>query len=76
MEWISVKDRLPYAWESGDWDGLKTDLVLTFNDKGFAHVGLMYEGTMDGFKFNDWHNLADYEIKGVTHWAEIEPPKD
>ena len=30
-KWISVKERLPQAWESGDWDGLRSDFVLTIN---------------------------------------------
>jgi hypothetical protein len=48
MEWISVKDNLPICFRSGNWDGLASDLVLVYDDKGNTNVALVYNGFMDG----------------------------
>jgi hypothetical protein len=76
MEWISVKDRLPICFESGNWDGLRSDLVLVIDSKGDMFVALVYNGFMDGSEFTNWYNKTDYELNEITHWQKLpEPPK-
>jgi hypothetical protein len=70
-KWISVKDRLPTAYEPGEWDGLRSDFVLTKNKKGHAEVARVYTGILDGDKFANWFTTDDYELEGVTQWREI-----
>jgi hypothetical protein len=70
-KWISVKDRLPTAYEAGEWDGLRSDFVLTKNKKGAAEVARVYTGILDGDKFAVWFTTDDYELEGVTQWREI-----
>jgi hypothetical protein len=70
-KWISVKDRLPTAYEPGEWDGLRSDFVLTKNKKGHAEVARVYTGILDGDKFANWFTTDDYELLGITQWREI-----
>ncbi len=38
-------------------------------------IAVLYSGTMDGSKFNDFYDKGDYEISNVTHWRKLpEPP--
>jgi len=70
--WISVESKTPIAYKTGNWDGMKSDPVFTKNDKtGEYHVGVMYEGYLDGNHFKDWYDLNDYEIDTPTHYMEI-----
>lgn len=70
--WISVQDRLPLAYESGLWDGLRSDLVLTMNAKREVKLARLYRGVLDGSEFEDWYDEIDFElvIKPVL-WKEI-----
>jgi hypothetical protein len=77
MNWISVKDRLPICFGRGNWDGLRSDLVLTIDNKGDINIALVYNGFMDGSEFENWYTKNDYEVENeVTHWMPLpEPPK-
>jgi hypothetical protein len=74
--WISVKDRLPNTYlSSKNWDGLKSDDVLCYNDGGVCR-GVLYETKMDGSHYFDWYDEDDWDLVGVTHWMPLpEPPK-
>lgn len=73
-EWVSVKDRLPMAWEVGNWDGKRTDEVLIRKTDGKYAVGRMYTGVIDGVEFSDWIEGREewlINTKDITHWKPI-----
>ena len=71
-QWISVEKRhlLP-CYESGHWDGLRSDFMLLLNNKKHQHVGRCYSGTLDGSEFDCFYGTDDYEIENVTHWMPL-----
>lgn len=68
--WISVEDRLPICYQTGDWDGKRSELVLCENSKGY-HIAVLYEGVMDGCKFSDWFDKDDCSIETPFKWKPI-----
>lgn len=70
-KWISVDDEVPYCSISGNWDGLKSEPVLTKDKDGKYQVGVMYKGVLDGNKFADFYTLDDYELHDITHFQYI-----
>lgn len=76
MEWKEVNKQTPNCYETGDWDGKKSDEVLCSDIKGNCFIAIAYEGTMDGSHFLDWYDKDDYEIKNeVAYWAELTDPR-
>jgi hypothetical protein len=72
MNWISVEDRYPIALETGDWDGKRSDFVLTCSSSGVYHIARLYSGFLDGSDFNDWVNHTDdYILSRITHWQYL-----
>ena len=77
-EWIPVTERLPLSFETGNWDGKRSELVLCLiNDEDYV-IGRVYQGFMDGTKFADWYDSDDMEIEikkvRVTHWQNLYLP--
>lgn len=71
--WISVEERLPIAWETGNWDGKRSDFVNIKTKDGLLGIGRIYRGFIDGAEFNDWYDSDDCDGFSVTYWKEIEP---
>lgn len=77
MKWNDIKECSPSCYISGDWDGLKSDLLLVCNFEGDYRVCSCY-GNYDGgydsedlyFEFYD--NVSGLEVLDVTHWLEID----
>ena len=71
-QWVSVEKRhlLP-CYESGHWDGLRSDFMLLLNNKKHQHVGRCYSGTLDGCEFDCFYGTDDYEIENITHWLPL-----
>lgn len=76
MKWIKLADKKPSAYQSGAWDGLKSDEILVLTNTGRMYLAVMYEASMDGSYFCEFYDVRDYEVKDITHWAEIEPAPD
>jgi len=70
-KWNKVKESTPLAWETGDWDGKKSDLVLAKDSCGVPHIAKVYEGIIDGIEFCDFYDEQDFEIDGITEWKYI-----
>lgn len=68
--WISVEDKNPICYQTGDWDGKRSELVLCENSKGY-HIAVLYEGVMDGCKFSDWFDKDDWSIETPFRWKTI-----
>lgn len=69
--WINLTERNPDCWESGNWDGLRSDFVLTVDKHGCYKVARMYEGFLDGTNFAEFYDESDFEIKDVVRWQKI-----
>ena len=73
-QWISVEDRLPNAYETGDWDGKKSDSVVVELANGKYEVAHLYSGFMDGSEFNDWYANDGFTLDGeVVQWMPLPP---
>lgn len=73
IEWTEIEEGLPICYESGSWDGKRSDNVLVELEDGTYDVGVLYSGYMDGSEFNDWYSKNDYEIN-VVSWKKIKQP--
>ncbi len=69
--WIKCSDRMPISFISGDYDGLKSEQVITIDKGGNYHIAVVYQGFLDGNEFAYWYNNNDYEINDVVKWREI-----
>ncbi len=71
MNYNKLEDVKPLCYESGEWDGLKSDLLLVYDYQGNYNVAVAYGGIMDGSKFIDFFDMNDREILNVTQWMEL-----
>ena len=75
MEWIDIEDNKPNCYETGDWDGKKSDTVLCMDANEEMHLAHCYEGIMDGSHFFDWYGKNGFELEvEIAYWAEIPLP--
>lgn len=74
MIWHELKNNKPLAYESGYWDGLKSDKVLVATKDKTITVAVMYEGILDGCSFCDFYDINDFELDHVIYWAKIDSP--
>lgn len=70
-DWIKVEERLPFCYERGNWDGLRSHQVLCKDKDGTCYIGLVYEGILDGSKFADWYDSKGWELKNIVEWKEL-----
>ena len=75
MEYTKLSDEhTPICYESGRWDGLKSDLLLVSYIEDYSvkySVATAYSGFMDGSKFLNFYDDNDYEIINVTHFMKL-----
>lgn len=78
MKWIKLTDKKPTAYQSGAWDGLKSDSILILCGDGTMHIGYLYKIPSDfwGEDKYEFYDDRGYYIHNPTHWAEIEPAPD
>ena len=77
MDWIETKELKPNCWETGDWDGKRSDMVLCIDKNQEYFLAECYEGTMDGSSFFEWYDKEDYGLRvEVTHWCKLENPQN
>jgi len=74
MIWNNIKEKKPLAYQSGGWDGKKSNKVLVYTLSGRYYVAEMYEGILDGSEFCDFYDDRDFEIENVAFWTEIDSP--
>lgn len=73
-QWNRIEDKKPIGYESGAWDGLRSDKLLVRTKSGEVRIAVMYAGFMDGSEFCEFYDDRDYDVKEITHWAEINLP--
>lgn len=72
MEWKYVKDQTPIAFETGDWDGNRSELVVAEDKFGFKYLARVYEGFIDGENFLNWVDDDDIMIDSeIIRWVSI-----
>ncbi len=69
--WNYTKDKTPITFETGNWDGKRSDQVLVEDTWGNVHIAVLYEGFMDGSEFKNWCDSRDWEIENVIRWMYI-----
>jgi len=74
MIWYKIENKKPLAYQTGGWDGKKSDKVLVCTHSGKYHVAEMYEGILDGSEFCQFYCERDFEIYYVAFWTEIDSP--
>lgn len=76
--WTLVgEENYPITYESGDWDGLRSDVVLVrFKDNYYRIVtttGRCYSGVIDGCSFVDFYDeRSGFDIENVIEWKYID----
>ena len=69
--WNRITDKKPHSYETGNFDGKKSDQLLFCDDNGKYFVGVCYQGFMDGSEFCDIYDENDFEVENAVYWAEI-----
>lgn len=72
QQWIKVEDETPLAFETGEWDGKRSDFVLAKNKWGNVYTARTYEGIIDGNKFCDFAEKDDTILSHIVEWRPIE----
>ena len=70
--WIQSKDKTPLAYQTGGWDGKRSDFVLAKTSYGDILIARVYEGFLDGNNFLDWYDSNDVECTNIQYWRFIE----
>jgi hypothetical protein len=72
QRWIPIEEELPMCYQSGDWDGLKSDVVICKDKNWNVDLAHCYEVFLDGTKFYEWYDVDDFELQiEVTHFRPI-----
>ena len=71
MNWKYTKDMIPLGWESGEWDGYRSDEVIAEDTKGKKYIALVYSGILDSVRFDEWYDNNDYSIENIVRWMSI-----
>lgn len=66
-----IEIETPLVYESGAWDGKRSDLVLVKLRDNSYEIARLYSGFMDGSSFNDWYDANDYSLFEIVGWAEL-----
>ena len=70
-EWKKISERLPYCFERGNWDGLRSNFLLVVDKHGMFYVARLYNGIIDGCEFACWYDNNDYELDNIVMWIEL-----
>lgn len=68
-KWNKTAESLPNAYETGDWDGKRSDQVMIQLKDNIVCIGVLYEGFIDGEEFQDWYAINS----DGDEWGMIEP---
>lgn len=69
--WNNINKTEPNAWETGDWDGSRTDFLLVLDKKGIAHIARAYQNIYQEESYFEWYDKEEYEVENVNFWMEI-----
>lgn len=68
-----ASEEYPATYETGAWDGKRSDVLILLLEDGKYVTGRLYSGFMDGSEFNNWYDATDSEMEltNVEAWAVI-----
>jgi len=74
MLWHDVNKKPPIAFEAGNWDGFRSDMILICTWAKKYHVAYMYGTTNEDGSFSRafYDVNTEFEIVNVRWWAEID----
>lgn len=74
-KWNKTAERLPHAYQTGDWDGKRSDQVMIQLKDNIVCIGVLYEGFIDGEEFQDWYSIdaegQEWDRVNPLYWREI-----
>jgi hypothetical protein len=69
INWTLVSEKKPTCWQTGDWDGNRSDLCVCQDEKGEYHLAHLYEYYDGQF---EWYDKDDYGLRHeVVKWAYV-----
>lgn len=71
QRWIPVEEELPMAYETGNWNGKRSDFVLAKDINGDWFKARTYQGVIDGVEFCDFADEDDYQIADIIAWRSV-----
>lgn len=70
-KWHKVADKTPPCYRSWPGDGVLSDRILFRDKKGEWYLGYCVSGILDGNKYTDFIDSAEFQISDVTEWASL-----
>lgn len=74
-KWNKTAESLPHAYETGDWDGKRSDQVMIQLKDNIVCIGVLYEGFIDGEEFQDWYSIdaegQEWDRVNPLYWRKI-----
>lgn len=72
IQWNYTDKSLPLAYESGNWDGKRSDEVVAEDKNGKKYIARIYQGHLDGSEFLEWVDGNDDCInENITRWFDL-----
>lgn len=74
-KWNKTEESLPHAYQTGDWDGKRSDQVMIQLKDNIVCIGVLYEGFIDGEEFQDWYSIdaegQEWDRVNPLYWRKI-----
>lgn len=68
---IPITERKPHCFESGNWDGLRSEYVVVWDSNGDSAIARLYSGFIDGSEFNEFYSNSDFELQNIVSWMPL-----
>ena len=73
MKWNSFNSIQPITYETGNWDGKRSDVVICFLKNGEYQLCIVYEFERETLLC--WVDILDFEVEEqIIMWAYIPDP--
>ncbi len=70
--WKDATKEKPHCYETGDWDGKKSDLVICKDTEGDLHLACCYEYSLEEPDPFEWYDKGDFGLRHeVAYWKNI-----
>lgn len=74
-KWNKTEESTPRAYQTGNWDGKRSDQVMIQLKDNIVCIGVLYEGFIDGEEFQDWYSIdaegREWDRVNPLYWREI-----
>jgi len=65
-----IEEEKPNCWETGNWDGKRSDPIFVIDKDGRQYAAVCYQGVIDGSEFCDFYDCNDFMSESITHWLK------